>query len=147
LRGAEIVLFRLLASHTKSESLSFLAYYKYNICKCNYIVEKNQKNTRTISKDLQTRIKAAVERVDLDALVNHEESESGLEGMQALSLSNLVRHGRQENGFDGFVDPKYEVFMEPNGICAYLSTPTNDWFAEMKIQIQDGSVSNSFYFY
>ncbi|KAI8850552.1 hypothetical protein BC829DRAFT_389010 [Chytridium lagenaria] len=62
----------------------------------------------------------------------------------ALSISDLVRQARADDGFDDNIeDARCEAYFLSNGHCVYLSRSMTDWIGELPIHLKQAAPADS----
>ncbi|KAJ3105918.1 hypothetical protein HDU96_008382 [Phlyctochytrium bullatum] len=146
LEGAEVVLFRLLAGHPQPQWFWFL------FCNDGQLKKKSYSVTPGCSRQTElqeaTNVTKIVTTIDL---IKTSGAEGGgsmfLSSVDvrpdfALSISDLVRQARAEDGFDDNLEStRSEACFLTHGQCIFLSKSSSEWLAELPYKQDDRKFS------
>ncbi|KAJ3108268.1 hypothetical protein HDU97_001802 [Phlyctochytrium planicorne] len=134
LEGAENVMFRILAGNKIPQWYWFLSISNGHVWKKSYSVmpgcTHQCKSTMQVAENV-TRINTSV---DLIKERFRATSRMDISNQEALSVVDLVREARAEDGFDdNFEEAKCEFFYQATGQCIYSSKSSCEWYIELPI--------------
>ncbi|KAJ3209929.1 hypothetical protein HDU67_005821 [Dinochytrium kinnereticum] len=154
MEGAEYVLFRIFSGHRLSQWFWYLSFTQGQVRKKSYAITpgcSRQSSIQTVENVIKIntsvdQFKTAARNLGAEDSDLRFNSSFDVSRDAAVSISDLVRQARAEDGFDdNLEDARCETYHLPNGHCIYTSRSNCEWYAELPLvpENHEAAPSNS----